>query len=92
MSKQNLILTQLYYWQIILTDWQSANQNFFAVQPIKMMEAEGERGRFETYVLFPELDLKSLPTGATGTERITRVFPYYVTEGVFVPLTNDSKY
>lgn len=29
--------------QIILTDWQSASLNFFAVQPMKMMEAEGEK-------------------------------------------------
>lgn len=36
-----------HYWQIVLTDWQSANQNFFAVQPIKMMEAEEERDRLE---------------------------------------------
>lgn len=26
----------------ILTDWQSASRNFFAIQPMKMMEAEKE--------------------------------------------------
>lgn len=29
----------------ILTDWQSASRNFFAVQPIKMMEAWGKNGQ-----------------------------------------------
>lgn len=36
----------------ILTDWQSASRNFFAVQPMKMMEAWGKNGqRFKTDVV-----------------------------------------
>lgn len=29
--------------QTLLTDWQSASRNFFAIQPMKMMEAEGKK-------------------------------------------------
>lgn len=88
-----LLLLLCYYWwicQTILTDWQSASQNFFAVQTLKMMEAEGEKGKFwdTTLVRFPEdtvcklLFLEVLYGWKHKLLEITST----------VPLTNDCKY
>lgn len=36
-----------------LTDWQSASLNFFALQPMKMMDAEKEKAEFFLFCFVP---------------------------------------